>query len=349
MVRGRRLGGLGWSAVGALAVSLLGEPAVVGGGLRVEWTSERLSVAADGEPLGQVVLEVARRAGVDAPGAEGLREAVAVRFSQLTLREGLARLLVHVSHVLVEDPVPGGPPRVTRVLVFRGDRRSGRAAVHPTIEPGAEAEQEDGEASIAMEGVSTVGTTAPADIVERPNDEPEPESDQGQQLLALQAAAERGDDKFLREALDTADDVVAGSAFKLLAQTDAHGAIQALDERTASGRSATRLMAVQFLHQTRWESGETVLAALDRALVDSDIAVKTYAVQALATRGGPMAWASLSWALRDPDPAVRLAVVESAALSEEGWVLLNQALSDPDESVRVRADFWLKQSSEKSR
>ena len=77
--------------------------------------------------------------------------------------------------------------------------------------------------------------------------------------------------------------------------------------------------------------------------------IKGYAIQALAERGDPEAMRSLRQALRDPDPSVRMMVVENVILKEEGLPLPQEALSDEDEAVRSAAAFWLEQASSERR
>ena len=51
-------------------------------------------------------------------------------------------------------------------------------------------------------------------------------------------------------------------------------------------------------------------------------------------------------AFADPDPAVRLMVIESLAQSGEGTDLLHEALTDPDESVNTAAAQMLKETTD---
>jgi HEAT repeat protein len=80
------------------------------------------------------------------------------------------------------------------------------------------------------------------------------------------------------------------------------------------------------------------------ALSDSDMAVRGYAIQALARRGGPQAMSYLRDALRDPDPSVRLMVVEDVIGAPDGLPLLQEASSDSEESVRSSALRGLKEA-----
>jgi len=74
-------------------------------------------------------------------------------------------------------------------------------------------------------------------------------------------------------------------------------------------------------------------------------AVKRDAIQALAERGGIEVWGLLRETLRDPDPAVRMAVLESVGPLASGPQLLQEALADADTDVRAIATFWLEQTA----
>lgn len=78
---------------------------------------------------------------------------------------------------------------------------------------------------------------------------------------------------------------------------------------------------------------EAHLQALE-ALADADSGVKDYAIQALADRGGDESVGALRLALRDPDPAVRLWVVNHVAPQGQGLTLLREVLADADATVR---------------
>lgn len=92
----------------------------------------------------------------------------------------------------------------------------------------------------------------------------------------------------------------------------------------------------------------TVRSSLETALTDRDANVRAYAVQTLASHGGPEAMGYLWQALRDPDPAVRIVAVQTAVPKEQGQAFLQAALSDKDENVRSIAVLMQKQEQEKS-
>jgi hypothetical protein len=153
-------------------------------------------------------------------------------------------------------------------------------------------------------------------------------------LTGLEAAAEQGD----VETLGTL-------ARELLAGPDRSEALVRLLTVARRPNPPTRLLALQLLHDTR-ESGATdVLQTVGEATADADPSVKEWAIQALAEWTEPAAARFLRGALRDPDPAVRMQVVESLARTEEGRLLIGEALADEDPAIRAFARFWLEQDA----
>ena len=122
-----------------------------------------------------------------------------------------------------------------------------------------------------------------------------------------------------------------------------------LDDTTPGGQTETRLQALQHLYHTDQADEATVLTALSQALTDDDVTVKRYAIQALANWGGTDAVGSLHQTFRDPDPAIRLLILEQVAGRDEGRFLVQEALTDPDEAVRALAASILEQAGAEER
>jgi HEAT repeat protein len=80
-----------------------------------------------------------------------------------------------------------------------------------------------------------------------------------------------------------------------------------------------------------------------------DSSVKSYAIQALADRGGDEAVEALQLALRDPDPAVRLQVIDHVAPQDQGLALLQEAFADDDATVRSVAAARLEEAISEGR
>ena len=282
--------------------------------LKVEWMEGRLSVTAEETPLAQVLQEVARQTGLEARGLERLQEKVSVRFSSLSLREGLQKLLAYVNYVILEKKSFQGDTQPVLVLA------SGRRTAPSTGERG-----------------------------EKPEEDPVVEEDQGRRLAALYASVQQGDSEALQKALFDRDQVVQATAYELLAKQDPEKAVAVLLEATKSDQPGTRLQALQLLDQSGQAEGRVALSALDSALGDEDVTVKGYAAQALVERGTPEAMVHLYRALHDPDPSFRMMVVEVVAGKEQGREMLQAALRDDNEAVRSMAAFWLERASAERR
>jgi len=282
--------------------------------LKVEWMEGRLSVTAEETPLAQVLQEVARQTGLEARGLERLQEKVSVRFSSLSLREGLQKLLAYVNYVILEKKSFQGDAQPVLVLA------SGRRTTPSTGERG-----------------------------EKPEEDPVVEEDQGRRLAALYASVQQGDSEALQKALFDRDQVVQATAYELLAKQDPEKAVAVLLEATKSDQPGTRLQALQLLDQSGQAEGRVALSALDSALGDEDVTVKGYAAQALVERGTPEAMVHLYRALHDPDPSFRMMVVEVVAGKEQGREMLQAALRDDNEAVRSMAAFWLERASAERR
>ncbi len=278
--------------------------------LKVEWKEGRLSVTAEVTPLSQVLQEVARQTGLEARGLERLQEKVSLRFSNLPFREGLQKLLASVNYVILEKKSSAGDTRPVLVLA------SGQRTTPPSGEPG-----------------------------EKPEENPVIEEDQGKRLTALYASAQQRDGEALQKALFDRDQVVQATAYELLAKQDPQKATVVLLEATKSDQPGTRLQALQLLNQSGQADGRIALSALDGALRDEDVTVKGYAIQALAERGTSEAMVCLYRVLHDPDPSVRMMVVEIVAGKEQGRQMLQAALRDDNKAVRTMAAFWLDQAS----
>ncbi|HEV2177819.1 MAG TPA: HEAT repeat domain-containing protein [Terriglobia bacterium] len=131
-------------------------------------------------------------------------------------------------------------------------------------------------------------------------------------------------------------------AFENLMNIDPQKAIETLEQAARNGQGEGRLQALQLLDQDSEAGDDTVLASLRAALQDEDVAMRDYAVQAIARRGGPETMDLLTQAYRDADPQVRLMVIQNAAQQKAGGLdLLREAVSDPDPNVSGAASALL--------
>jgi HEAT repeat protein len=233
-------------------------------------------------------------------GLEGFGEPFSVYFADLPLHEGLEKLVVN--YIVVWKMVPQTGQRPVLALV------SGPKVFPHQALPNVE-EQEQEEESIAAD-------------------------EQSEQIKALRILAKQGDEGALRKALLDPNPTIQATALALLAERDHQEATPLLLDATKSEKPERRLQALQLLYQTDPPDGEAVLSALSQALGDDDSTVKGYAIQALADRGGPNALGYLRQAFNDPDPTIRMLVIEQAALRDYTLPLLQEALSDDDEEVR---------------
>jgi len=270
-------------------------------------------VSAEQVPLFQLLQEVALRTGMEVRGLEGLREKVSVHFVHLSLHAGLQQLLVGMNYLLLERKIPQGGIQPTLALVFR---RGGTTPYLEVISSQARAVAEN-----ALE-------------VEE------------ERLVALRELARQGNETALQKAVFDPDPTIQEAAFTLLAERNRQGAVTLLVNTAKSGTPQEQLHALQLLHHTDQAEERTILSILGGAVTGKDIAVKNYAIQALAERGGPDAIGYLRQAIHDPDPSIRVMVLENAIQlvpHEQSLPLLQEALSDDDARVSATATSWLEE------
>jgi hypothetical protein len=289
--------------------------------LLIERRGNLLSVHIRNAPWEEVVQEVERQTGIKIHVAGRLSGTLTQEFEALPLEKGLWRLF-----------------RNANMLVFYAKGTPRDASVATSIRVWLFPREESGTA--AAEQVESLANTRGEEAFEAEQEAP---------LQALQAFAQQGDGEALRQAIFDPYRIVQTRAFELLAEQDRQRAVAILLEATKSEQPDARLQALQLLHQSGQAEERIVLSALGDALADEASTVKAYAIQALAERGGPDVLGPLRSALRDPDPAVRITVIESVIQQEEALPLLQQALSDDDEMVRFRAAFRLEQISAERR
>lgn len=122
--------------------------------------------------------------------------------------------------------------------------------------------------------------------------------------------------------------------------------IDTLIDMTRHDDPAQRLQALLSLSGHDKVDAVTVRSTLEAALKDRDANVRGYAVQTLGSHGGSEAIGYLWQALRDPDPAVRIAAIQTAVPTDQGHAFLQAALADKDEHVRSIAVLMQKQEQE---
>ncbi len=118
--------------------------------------------------------------------------------------------------------------------------------------------------------------------------------------------------------------------------------IEALVQMAEAEDPGVRVQALSALGDRGVSGDDQVRSILEAALADGNAGVRGQALQALAVRGGGEATKYLKQALADPDPGVRMVVVERTEPKDEGIALLQEALADADEAVRTLAASRLK-------
>lgn len=299
----------------------------------VQWNGGRLSVFAERTPLAQVLGEVARLTGLDVHGLHEARADVSVRFSDLTLSEGIRRLLAHVDHFLVEDESADGSshPALLRVL----GPRSGPSSQSTPIAVSAEGPEVGRVTSIVHGDPGTSGSAtdeqehrlAPllADTdpgmrqwaVERLGEAP------AAQALPRLVASLKDDDPDVRQAALAGLGAYGEAAFESIAALLRH-------ERAPEVRAA----AAQILGQVGRARAADLLYA---TLKEPDTRVRVAAVEAMGYAGSPTSLEMLREATRDKEPAVRMTALRTLALyARDGRTgeLVAQGLFDPASPVR---------------
>jgi HEAT repeat protein len=138
----------------------------------------------------------------------------------------------------------------------------------------------------------------------RPSKEDEP------QIVAMAAAAERGDAQYLIEALR--DPRLRFYALKLLGDINAQEAIPQMIRLLEAGQRATRSTAADALG--RMQAKEAVPHLLERLEVETELAPRSYAAVALGRTGDDRALRPLCALLRDDDLLVRLFAAKALGL-----------------------------------
>ncbi len=280
--------------------------------LEVHWENNRLSVNAEKTPLAQILKEVSRQTDLEIRGLEELQEETSVHFVDLALNDALKLLLAHVNHlVIMKESSTPKDSQPALVLLFK----------QQTAPPLSQTSSEDG-------------------LTAQSGQEAE---EQEKRLTALYTAAANGDAGALEKAFSDPQQDAQAAAFALLAQLDRQKAIDFLAQETKSEQPETRYQALRLLTQASQAEDAVVGPILNEALAGDDQTMKQYAIQALAERMGESAGGYLRQALSDPDPTIRMAVIENVAQTPQSLPLLQEALADPDAAVRSMAVFWLEQ------
>jgi len=276
--------------------------------LELRYESALLTVVAHDTPLQDILRPLQRATGVEIriDGAGDVK--VSARFTKLPLRTALVVLLDRVNYILVEEPAQGGS-RVRLVLVLgTADEATMRR-----------------DAAVAALPLAATATSRDAGGTRQLDAD------------SLQQAALDGNWALLKEALGASDPAIAALALDLVVEHNRAESTGLLLAATKSDQPQVRLRAIDLLATSESADEASILAALRSGIADADISVRSYAVRALAERGGPGPLDDLRRGLGDPDPALRMAIVESVVRSvppRDARPLLELASRDSNEAVR---------------
>ena len=300
--------------------------------IKVDWNKGRLSVSAENAELSQVLREVAHQTGIKIRGSQDVQQRVSMHLSEVSLEKGLKALLDGVDYAVLGDISSPEKARSAQVVVFAWlappDSNSNRAA-------GANAASNSVQKARATVVRGRVGSEAE-------------ETSQEKAMAAVEAAAAKGDLEALSKAVLSSDPAVQSQAFEELSKLNPQAALDAISNALKSDEPAERLQALQLLDQSEQADNDVVVSAMGQALNADDTSIKDYAIQALARRGGSQEMDLLRQAMGDPDPGVRLMVLESVGQQTEALPLLQQAVHDSDPSVSAAANQLLKAANEAS-
>ena len=298
----------------------------------------RLSVTVHDVSWETVVNELERQTGILIRIDGHLAGTLTQDFKGLLLEQGLRRLFRQANQLFFYAAAPGvSEARLTRLWLFpkAGSTRE---------EKWLRASSAGLETAVGQrEEVDSLGATAEATAPEEGESVAE-DDNQEERLTRLQTFAQQGDVAALQQAVFDPDQTIQMAAFEVLAERDQQDAITLLLSAAKSDQPERRFQALNLLSQTGQADERTILSALSEALADADTNVKGYAIQALAEHGGPDALEPLRNVLHDPDPAIRMRVIEHVASEKQFLALLQEALSDEDETLRSAATLKLEQA-----
>jgi hypothetical protein len=290
----------------------------------VRWAGTRLSVHAESVPLSRILNQIAVLTGLEIQGLDKASELTSVDFSNLSLREGLEQLLGDTDYAFIL-PGQSDTGKAGLLMIFRSHARTRRQTSEPRGISRTSARTQVSEAANSFEALV------------QDSQEDRTVDEQQRQLARLQLAAAQQDYRTLKTATLDPDLSIGGTAFELLSQLDHRETLDALLSVIKAGQGDSRLLALQYLTQARWADEEAVFSALSDSLKGQDIDARFCAIRALAERENPRAIDVLGDALNDPDPNVRLMVVQSLGRKQAGIPLLEKAAADADEMVSSAA------------
>ena len=271
---------------------------------KINWNQSQLSISADNAPLAKILTEIMAQTGLEIRGLPSIQDTVSLDFSNLSLREGLQKVLVKKNYLIIDKKSSDGTIIPGTVIILNS--QTGSLMSMATEEPQAEADGDIPEVSARLSQLEQlIGANAP-DLEEslyaatRDNEPMIRE-------LAYQELYQRGDANvldILRRDARGEDIDVRRTALAVLSQLDQENAIELLSEAASDINVDIRQTALENLSQT--ERGLTLIKEK----------------------------------LRDPNPDVRIAAIETLVSLGEGSAreAAREALHDGDEGVRAKAE-----------
>jgi HEAT repeats len=314
--------------------------------LAIAWYGDRLSVRVCHTPWTAVLLELERRTGITILVRGPLAGMLTQEFEALPLEQGLHQLFRGVNTVFfyrAGTDAGAAAGQLTQVWLWPKEGSAAAARPPDRSSASAEATREHDDSSSSQERAET----SPSEEEAEANGETvATEEAEGERLEMLHVLAKQGDGEALQQAVFDPDPNVHMAAFAVLAERDPQGTVSLVVAAAKDAQPMVRLQALQFLQHGGLVEDASVLSTLGDALADADIAVRRYATQSLAERGGPEALGSLRQALRDPNPAIAKMILEQVIQivpPDQSLPLFQEALSHADATVRVLASARLEQ------
>lgn len=271
---------------------------------RINWNQSQLSISADNAPLTKILTEIMAQTGLEIRGLPSIQDTVSLDFSNLSLREGLQKVLVKNNYLIIDKKSSDGTIIPGTVIILNS--QTGSLMPMATDEQQAEADGDIPEVSARLSRLEQlIGANAP-DLKESlyaATKDNEPMIRE----LAYRELYQRGDVNvldILRRDARGEDIDVRRTALEVLSQLDQENAIEILSEAASDSNIDIRQTALENLSQT--ERGLTIIKEK----------------------------------LRNPDPDVRIAAIETLASLGEGPAreAAEEILHDADERVRAKAE-----------
>ncbi len=276
----------------------------------VKWEDQRLSVSAKNVPLPQILQEVAHQTGMRVQIIGKLHNKIPVHFSNLSLLEGLQKLMARVNYGILEEASLQGEMQPVFVLVFP------REMLPPEEITAEEVVQE--------------------------NDE----SQRVKMLVMLDNFSNGDDTDSLWDAIYDPDPAIQGVAVALLAKKDQASDIS-LSRAISSDIPEVQQQAIDLLNNTDAVEGEASVSVLVDATTSQDITVRGYAIGVLSQQqGGSAAMKELFRVFQEADPSTQMIIIESVGQQEKGRAFLQAALRMDNEGVRLLAASFLEQATD---